>query len=833
MKKKFVILVLTIALIFTGMIQAIAQNEDVDGARLAQGAEMNDDTLKISGITEEKTTEQINDNNGLQSSREVTEINDTSADELQGNLAGEKVTTERNSMRKAPMEADKKVVKIGSTEYKSLKEAVQEAKEGDTITVIVPELRLTEYINIPGTKKLTLDLNNNKIIFAKDDPYRHSVNISQGGSFTIKNGTMTAEDVNKDGKTSPGISADNTDFYIENVEACNMKSNATGSALRISNDKHDPIVKITRSNFHDNEASRCGGAIYISNSNVGGFNGNYNISHCTFMKNIVVDESKSYGVAYGGAICISTTGTIVIEGNTISENEARATHKYNSWVDYSWSSGGGMYLGSNVNANAKANVTLEGNTISKNKAQLFGGGVYLELTKSAPKNDEIHLNSGLFSENYSAYAGGGLDYSAHNQPILKMENVIIRGNKSHSGGGIWACPTSRVRSHSTLGATIIENQLITDKDKVYPLSGTDVRFEGSDTKIPGILDYNKPDYNKMTVQDRTFLGNKVNWYADDPDNLYKSGNPILTPDKYTGRNTSFGLFGEIVAGSDWYEKHQKEAKVIFIGNVAEKRGGAISTNSDIDLGQPNDVDVKVTKKWLDKDGSELKENLPKFVEVKLIRKDSKGGSYDLETVKLNPKNNWTHKFEKLPSKGYVDGNLLDFSYEVVEINTPDGFKCNVNSVKPTDNVKYEYVIENKKEDIHKIDIPVKKFWKDENNKLGTRPDSITVSLFADGKDTGKTIELTKDQNWEGKFIGLYEEKYGKSIEYSVREKEVAGYKTNVSGNQKDGFIIRNTYKPSKPPKTGDGSNIKLKLMITLIFLSIIYIIVRKNRHLSA
>lgn len=108
-----------------------------------------------------------------------------------------------------------------------------------------------------------------------------------------------------------------------------------------------------------------------------------------------------------------------------------------------------------------------------------------------------------------------------------------------------------------------------------------------------------------------------------------------------------------------------------------------------------------------------------------------------------------------------------------------------------------------------------------------------MSLFADGKDTGKTIELTKDQNWEGKFIGLYEEKDGKSIEYSVREKEVAGYKTNVSGNQKDGFIIRNTYKPSKPPKTGDGSNIKLKLMITLIFLSIIYIIVRKNRHLSA
>lgn len=647
MKKQLAFLMLTLILIFSGFVQVMAENDPVESSSNAIENQKNEGRLEI-----------------------------------------------KNSPPSDPIN----VVKIGSTEYTSLKDAVKAAHEGDTITVIVKELRLTEYTNIPGTKKLTLDLNHNKIIFAADKPTYHNINIDAGGYFTIKNGTITAEDIDKDTRTSAGISVTNSDLYMDHIEAYGMKSYANGGVLDIDNNEHDPTVEITNSKFHDNEAARCGGAINISNSNLGGFYGKYSILGCDFENNLAFDNAGSYGAAFGGAICISSTGTILIKGNNISNNEARADNIYGSWANFKWSCGGGMYISSNVNAPAKANVTLEGNTISSNKAQFMGGGVYLELTKSSPKNDEIHINSGLFSYNTSEYAGGGLDYSAHNQPLLKMENAIITGNESYSGAGVWACPTSRVRTHSTLGAAIIGNKLIkTPDEKIYPFSGNDIRFEGSDTKIGGISDNNNPAKNTMTVQDRTFVGSKVNWYADDPENPYKPENPILTPDQYTNRSTSFGLHGEIVADKDWYEKHEKEAKIFFIGNKATKRGGAISTNSEIDFGQPNDVDLKVSKKWLNNDGSELKKNLPKFVKVKLVRKDAKGGSFDLETVKLNADNQWTYKFENLPSKGYVNGEVTEFSYEVVEVSKIKGFKCEIKKIKSKDKIGYEYSIENTKE----------------------------------------------------------------------------------------------------------------------------------------
>lgn len=805
MKKKFILLGLILTLIFSGCIQVMAENNTSENAN-----ESNTEKNLSNGFDDEENSK-INDEQKIS---EENKIN-------------------KNLPRMLPQGNSIKVVRIGPKKYDTLEAALEKASIGDTITVIVPEIKLENYIDIPGEKNLTLDLNKNKMIFAKDNSGQHNMRVGKGGSFTIKNGKITAEDVNKDGKTSPGITIEGSDFFMDKVEAYNIKADADGGILNIHNDNYDPIVKITNSNFHDNVANNSGGAIDISNSNMGGYKGKYSILNCTFKNNMAISD----GAAFGGAICISTTGDILIKGNKIIENEAYAKNEYGGWAKFKWSVGGGIYISSNVNAPAKANVTLEDNLISKNKTQFMGGGVYLELTKSKPKNDEVNIKSGVFSYNYSGYAGGGLDYSAHNQPLATMENVIITGNKAISGGGIWACPTSRVRNHSTFGAAIIENKLEKGKkDDTYKVCGTDVRFEGSDTKLGRIKDGNDPNYNKVSVQDRTFLGNKVNWYADDPDALYKPGNPMLTPDKYTNRSTSFGLFGEILAGKNWYRNHEKQAKIIFIGNVAEKRGGAISTNSDIDFGQPNmDVNLEVSKKWLKKDGKELKENIPRFAKVKLIRKDAKGVKYDLETVKLDASNNWSYKFENLPSKGYVNGKVLDFSYEVAEVNVPNGFKCKIKKVDPKGNAKYEYCIENIKQETPKIDIPVRKIWNDKSNKYRKRPDFIIIKLFANKQYTGKSLKLTKSGNWEGKFKDLDVEKDGEKIIYTIEETPVKGYESIISAKEKKSFIITNTYKAKKPknsPDTGDNTPLKSIMAITLISVGLIYVAIRKRKELK-
>lgn len=91
--------------------------------------------------------------------------------------------------------------------------------------------------------------------------------------------------------------------------------------------------------------------------------------------------------------------------------------------------------------------------------------------------------------------------------------------------------------------------------------------------------------------------------------------------------------------------------------------------------------------------------MPKEVEVQLIRKDEKGGIYELEKVKLNKKGNWSYDFTDLPSMGIVNGKTLKFSYEVKEISKVKGFKSNIEQLPATDDIKYNYLITNTKEKI--------------------------------------------------------------------------------------------------------------------------------------
>ncbi|QPK82016.1 Cna B-type domain-containing protein [Schaalia sp. ZJ405] len=95
------------------------------------------------------------------------------------------------------------------------------------------------------------------------------------------------------------------------------------------------------------------------------------------------------------------------------------------------------------------------------------------------------------------------------------------------------------------------------------------------------------------------------------------------------------------------------------------------------------------------------------------------------------------------------------------------------------------------------DIVVTKVWDDADNQDGIRPDSVTVKLRADGKDTGKTLTLTADGKWSGTFTGLETNKAGKEIQYTVAEDKVANYTAEYGGTMKDGLTVTNTHKVTK------------------------------------
>ena len=105
-----------------------------------------------------------------------------------------------------------------------------------------------------------------------------------------------------------------------------------------------------------------------------------------------------------------------------------------------------------------------------------------------------------------------------------------------------------------------------------------------------------------------------------------------------------------------------------------------------------------------------------------------------------------------------------------------------------------------------VSIDVTKVWEGEEDAETTRPESITVKLLADGKDTGLTLKLSEDNEWTGTFEDLPAQKDGKEIEYSVEEVEIEFYTSTVSGDMVKGFTITNT---CTYIKTGDSSNLKL------------------------
>ena len=94
----------------------------------------------------------------------------------------------------------------------------------------------------------------------------------------------------------------------------------------------------------------------------------------------------------------------------------------------------------------------------------------------------------------------------------------------------------------------------------------------------------------------------------------------------------------------------------------------------------------------------------------------------------------------------------------------------------------------------RIRIPVTKTW------IGPKGEAVTVKLLADNNDSGKTVTLSKDNNWSATFEGLPKYKAdGSEIAYKVTEAEVTGvdaskYTTTVTGSAAEGFTITNTNK---------------------------------------
>ena len=186
------------------------------------------------------------------------------------------------------------------------------------------------------------------------------------------------------------------------------------------------------------------------------------------------------------------------------------------------------------------------------------------------------------------------------------------------------------------------------------------------------------------------------------------------------------------------------------------------------------------KVWNDADNQDGKR--PGSVTVKLLADGQDTG----KTLELNKENNWSGSFTDLDVN--KAGKAIKYTIEEVAVAEYES--------KVTGDATTGFTITNSYTP-GKTQVPVKKVWNDADNQDGKRPGSVTVKLLADGQDTGKTLELNKENNWSGSFTDLDVNKAGKAIKYTIEEVAVAEYESKVTGDATTGFTITNSYTPAK------------------------------------
>ena len=192
---------------------------------------------------------------------------------------------------------------------------------------------------------------------------------------------------------------------------------------------------------------------------------------------------------------------------------------------------------------------------------------------------------------------------------------------------------------------------------------------------------------------------------------------------------------------------------------------------------PETVVLSGTKVWKDNNNQDGKRTTS--VKVQILKNDKEV----VQEIEVSEATGWKFESKALPK--YENGQEIKYTVKEVAVAS---YETIITSEKDG-----KYTITNKHTPL-KTTVKGKKIWKDEDNKDGIRPSSVTVKLLADGKETGQTATVSETNGWTYEFTGLDRYQEGKEIAYTVEEVNVPdGYTASV-----EGYNITNTHTPEKP-----------------------------------
>ncbi len=212
--------------------------------------------------------------------------------------------------------------------------------------------------------------------------------------------------------------------------------------------------------------------------------------------------------------------------------------------------------------------------------------------------------------------------------------------------------------------------------------------------------------------------------------------------------------------------------------------------SDEDDEEPGSEGITVSKSWDDADNQDGIR--PESITIRLF-----ADGEQIDAMAIDKSDGWTWTFSIYDAE--------DIKYSIEE-DAVEGYEAEI-----TGDAENGFVITNSHTP-ETIDISVSKEWNDEENQDGIRPESVTVTLLADGSETEvEDIELGETNNWADSFEDLPKYADGTQIEYTVSEINFVDangandtYTAEITGDVENGFVITNTHTPETEPEPEPG-----------------------------
>lgn len=537
------------------------------------------------------------------------------------------------------------------------------------------------------------------------------------------------------------------DISLEGTNAKIIRSkDYNGYLFKLNGNKSATIKNIIIDGNSENNTSIEKSLIYVDSKAI------LNIDDGAVLRNnkIKAIENKA---TEGGAVK-AYNATINMSGGIVEENQATR--------------GGGICLsGSTMNfskgvvQNNISNLVIDRST-SPTQYYSAGGGIIAYQGSTINMSDDAKILNNIANEN-----GGGISLGARTwgpTNVLNMTGGTIDGNTAgSSGGGIFV--QARYFSGGASKAYISAGQIT--NNKMDGTGVTDMMFGGGGIYVNGA----SPKYGsngELYLTNAIIKGNESDWegsgfagcpisktkfYINNGVAIYK--NRVLKEShtiSYGGRNLTY--------------YHKNKGETVYL--LSSEYYGAHSGQAVYEL----------DKRMLGGTPYNWKEVTDFGVESIISDEKLKGTLPSNSELALNS-NDEVNELTKALGKVIIEGNYSATRGAGIGSNGTIEFGTEVDTTE----------------------VSVEKKWNDNNDEKKIRPGSITVNLIAiygDKEYKVDSVVLNKDNKWKHTFKGLPTVNDGNKIVYKVKEVPVKGYKSELSGSEKDGYTITNT--PEEPKK---------------------------------